>query len=231
MPQLINDFLSVIPNLREIIVTRHGQSRGQIDQGQYKVCGDNNIPLTPLGAQQALKAGQLLRRMGKDIVVIDHSLSLRATQTAEGIAEGLKPFSVRNLNPNALIDKQRFGKFDGLFSDEERQRLRPAEYRAFKEDLTQNGPVYARPPEGESLKDVIDRVGHYLVSYGDNQQPRLVVTHGTDELIIEALLLEHDETWLLHHLDTAKNVELIRFYRNANGRFEKEVLSDTPQPS
>lgn len=228
MAELIKDFLASVPNLNEIIVTRHGESAGQKNQSLYKSLGDDNIPLTNLGVEQALIAGESLKALGFQIVAIDHSTSLRATQTANNIAKayGLTP---RKVIPNPLVDKQSFGKFDGLFSDAEKSAALPDQFRTYKAAYDAAGPMYARPPQGESLSDVVERIGLFLRTYGQQpDQPRLVVTHGTDDLIIEALLTGKDQDWLLSKIDSVKNVELFHFQRGDDGHFEKTTLEDHP---
>lgn len=49
----------IMPN--KVVLMRHGQSMGNIDEGLYSVMPDNSMPLTKLGWEQARKAGQVLK--------------------------------------------------------------------------------------------------------------------------------------------------------------------------
>lgn len=140
-----------------IYVTRHGQSQGQLDVDQYRICGDDNIPLTDLGHIQAVHAGELLRAFNIHVAALYHSTSLRALQTGEGILLAL-PYTP-HIVPDKRIDKQKFGQFDGLFTDAEREAACPEAFARYQEELKIDGPLAARPPGGESILDVIDRVG------------------------------------------------------------------------
>jgi broad specificity phosphatase PhoE len=40
-----------------LIIVRHGQSIGNIDETEYAHVGDSNVELTTLGWQQAFRAG------------------------------------------------------------------------------------------------------------------------------------------------------------------------------
>ncbi len=212
-----------------IYVTRHGQSQGQLDIDQYRICGDDNIPLTDLGHVQAAHAGELLRAFNIHVAALYHSTSLRALQTGEGILLAL-PYTP-DVVPDRRIDKQKFGQFDGLFTDAERQQACPEAFARYQEDLKLNGPLVARPPGGESILDVIDRVGRFLREAGKDGQPRIAVTHGLGVLSIEAILMGRSDDWLLAHQDTAGNTEVVHFYKGDGGRYHKEILDDAPAPA
>lgn len=49
----------IMPN--KVVLMRHGQSMGNIDEGLYSTTPDNAMPLTKLGWEQARKAGQVLK--------------------------------------------------------------------------------------------------------------------------------------------------------------------------
>lgn len=133
MPNTIKEHTQLVFGPTHLFVTRHGQSQGQLDINQYRICGDDNIPLTALGHEQAFHAGELLREFNIRVSSLFHSTSLRAQQTGEDIAISL-PFDVPII-PDARIDKQRFGEFDGYFSDQERQQACPEGFEKYQEDL------------------------------------------------------------------------------------------------
>lgn len=225
MVHLIKSHARDVFGPEHIYVTRHGQSQGQLDINQYRICGDDNIPLTNLGHHQAHHAGELLKWFNVKVAALHHSTSLRALQTGQGILSEL-PYSPE-VFADGRIDKQRFGAFDGYFSDAERQRACPEGYERYQEALKAGGPLSARPPEGESILDVIERVSAFLRDAGKDGQPRIAVTHGLGVLSIEAILMNRSDDWLLEHQDTTGNTELIHFYKGWDGRYNKEIIGDT----
>jgi hypothetical protein len=49
----------IMPN--KVVMVRHGQSEGNVDESLYSRIPDNSMRLTPLGWEQAMKAGQILK--------------------------------------------------------------------------------------------------------------------------------------------------------------------------
>lgn len=229
MAHLIKDHSKKVFGPKHIYVTRHGESQGQLDINQYRICGDDNIPLTELGHWQAHHAGELLKSFNIKVESLYHSTSLRAMQTGQGIVFAL-PYSPQ-VQPDLRIDKQKFGDFDGYFSDAERFQACPEEFARYQEDLRKYGPLAVRPPKGESILDVIERVGKFLREAGKDGKPRIAVTHGLGVLSIEAILMGRSDDWLLAHQDTTGNTELVHFYKRRDGRYDKEVINDTAPPT
>ena len=63
---------------------RHGQTTWNTEN---KICGATDVPLTDLGHQQAVEAGQKILQEGIRADLILHSPLIRARQTAEHISE------------------------------------------------------------------------------------------------------------------------------------------------
>ena len=223
----IRDISQTIFAPEHIFVTRHAESEGQLDVNQYKICGDDHIPITQHGHYQAYHAGEILRGQPTIVSSLYHSTSLRAQQTAEDMAGAL--YHRPPVIPDHRIDKQRFGLFDGHFTDQERQFACPEGYAKYQEDLHKLGPIAARPPEGESILDVIERVGKFVSEAGTDGTPRIAVAHGLGVLSIEALLMGHDDDWLLDAQDSSVNAELLHFYRGDDGHYHREVIEE-PAP-
>lgn len=51
---------NVFPGIRRIILVRHGESLGNIDERAYATTADWRVPLTNLGREQARSAGRLV---------------------------------------------------------------------------------------------------------------------------------------------------------------------------
>ena len=217
--------------LKHIFVVRHGESQGQLDQTQYKTVGDDNIALTQKGERQSFVAGQLVAKFAEkhDLTIsqIDYSTSKRATQTAQNLAVGLNAENAVIMNQEPRVDKQKFGKFDGLFSSKERREAYPEAFEEFKrvEQSGIDGVLQARPPEGESIVDVIDRVSHYLNHAGKSEDTHVVVTHGLSALIIEKLLLGRSNEWLVEHFDTTENASVLHIQQTQDKGF---ILDEAP---
>jgi hypothetical protein len=58
---------NVLPGIHRIILIRHGESLGNIDERAYATTADWRIPLTELGREQARNAGRLIAmHLGRD---------------------------------------------------------------------------------------------------------------------------------------------------------------------
>lgn len=142
-------------------LVRHGQSEWNVSrrlQGQVA-----DVPLTPLGLEQARTAADTLA--GRDIVAVHASDLLRARRTAEVIGAALRlPV---HLDPG--LREQSYGSLEGLLTADV---LAAAPY-----DFTDPD---ARAPSGESVRDVHERLGHCLASYAQRYAGRecVLVTHG-----------------------------------------------------
>jgi broad specificity phosphatase PhoE len=145
-----------------LILVRHGESEGNRDRTFTQHA---EVPLTPRGCEQALAtAERIAKRFGPVGVVA--SPFARARQTAEIIA-GVLALSV---DIEAALREQSFGIFAGQ------------PYEALLTDAAYHeGPRWRwRPPGGESLADVSERVipafDRIARSYGG--QDVVIVSHG-----------------------------------------------------
>lgn len=198
------------PTQADIYVVRHGQSVGQLDRSAYINPGEQCMPLTALGHEQARATGITLSQeftaaAKEGPVTILHSTCARATQTAHGI---LGSFAGATIAADERLDKQKFGLFNGLFSKEERQEKHPEAYEQYKADKAAFGPFYVRPPEGESIADVYNRTATLIEEIKNKPGTYILVTHGLPHLCIQAYTSGHNEDWILEREDTVKNCEI-----------------------
>ena len=171
---------------RRIVLIRHGQSLGNVDETEYTRTPDSRVALTTLGQEQARGAGAALAKLlqsdpgdvkKRSNLFVYSSPYTRCQQTLEHVLLGA------NIAPESLIGnvqeprlrEQDFGNFQDATSmaqsKDERQRF---------------GRFYYRFPQGESGADVYDRVSTWLESlfrqmtFGDIDQDTtlLIVTHG-----------------------------------------------------
>ncbi len=215
-----------------LFALRHGESQGQKNLGLYKERGDERIPLTQNGYKQSRAAGKtignLLLPLQKTPIIIsstgERSLATGAAMLHVFIRSGFKtPFI-----PDARLDKQKFGKFDGLFTSAERRAHCPVEYEAYMQQKSERGEFYARPAGGESLADVQDRLEDLVTNIPKDGIPRVFVTHGTDVLCIDNILMNRGEQWVLDHQDKLPNCAIRLFIGNFEDGFRAMDVEDKP---
>jgi len=149
-------------------IVRHGQSAGNVARDAAHAAGldvidiaerDVDVPLSPLGEQQATALGRWFAAMpaGQRPTVVLTSPYLRARQTTAHIADagGLHPDACTEIDER--LREKEFGILDRLTRAGIVQRFpEQAEARA------RTGKFYHRPPGGESWCDVILRLRSVL---------------------------------------------------------------------
>lgn len=126
-----------------LILIRHGQSEWNAI-GRWQ--GQADPPLDETGRQQARHTARQLRSQHLDALV--SSDLLRARETAQIIAEATGLAVV--LEPR--LREVHLGDWQGLLSDDIRARW-PEQMRLWLES-----PLETRPPNGESIRELADRV-------------------------------------------------------------------------
>ena len=197
-----------------VFALRHGESWGQRRNSLYKTMGDDKIRLTPKGHAQSAASGHILGCLAREWklpparVLASHGE--RATQTAQEIHRVLNSFKYNDasFSNDERLNKQRFGLFDGHFTDEERRSFCPEGFEDYRRQLTEKGLFHARPPEGESLADVRSRIKNLVDEMKETGGVYIGVTHGTNVLCLESLLLGHDEQWIIDNMDTLGNCQI-----------------------
>ena len=169
------EFFLLVTN---IVVIRHGQSLGnvidmEIKCGNFKHCtpelianGDPYWPLSELGRQQARQAGEYLReRFPKGFERVFCSPYVRAQQTLANLDVGeavLEP----------LLQEQDWGRLVG--KDIIHNLLAHVDF-----DRRYPFDVHLRPPDGETVAEVHDRIERFWERELSNCQGKnvLIVTH------------------------------------------------------
>jgi broad specificity phosphatase PhoE len=215
------------------LVLRHGESLGQIFKGAYKALGDDKIPLTPKGSAQASAAGHIIGKLAQEwdapMAAILCSAGDRASHTAREIFKMVRLYRPDStLDVEHAVDKQKFGRFDGLFTNAEREAQCGQAYRDYVEHLKQAGPFHARPPGGESISDVRERIRVLLDDLRGKPGFYVIVTHGTNALCIESVLTGKDEQWILDHVDTRGNCQIRMLSGNRQDGFTAQDVCRDP---
>ena len=127
----------------KLILIRHGQTEWNAT-GRWQ--GQADPPLNDVGHEQAQRTAQELRT--QQIEVLISSDLKRAHETAESIATVLQ-LEVQ-LEPR--LREVNLGDWQGLYSTEIRARW-PVEVEQWH-----NAPLSVRPPQGETIAELADRV-------------------------------------------------------------------------
>ena len=173
--------------MNKLILLRHGQSQWNLEN---KFTGWKNVPLTEKGEMEAKKAGELIKKNKIHIDFIFSSVLERANKTAE-IA--IKEANLQNLiNNNKLIltkhedlNERDYGDLVGLNKEETANKFGKEQVHIWRRSYD------TPPPNGESLKDVVERVSPYfnenikpLIDKGENI---LIAAHGNS---LRAMMIE-----------------------------------------
>ena len=173
--------------MNKLILLRHGQSQWNLEN---RFTGWKNVPLTEKGEVEAKKAGELIRKHNISIDRVFSSVLERANRTAE-IA--IKKAELNNLLENNKIimtsseklNERDYGDLVGLNKQETADKFGKDQVHIWRRSYD------TPPPNGESLKDVVERVSPYfkenikpLIDKGDNI---LIAAHGNS---LRAMMIE-----------------------------------------
>ncbi|WP_215542951.1 histidine phosphatase family protein [Amycolatopsis sp. CA-230715] len=152
-----------------IILLRHAESLGNVDELAYTRIPDHALPLTGAGRAQAVRTGAGIRDLiGDEPAAVYVSPYLRTTETLRLL--GIDDLCERVV-PEPRLREQDWGNLQDP-DEQEVQKLRRHEF----------GHFFYRLPFGESGADVDDRVAAFLseLEAHADSHPRtvLVVSHG-----------------------------------------------------
>ena len=173
--------------MNKLILLRHGQSQWNLEN---RFTGWKNVPLTEKGESEAKKAGELIKKHNISIDRVFSSVLERANRTAE-IA--VKKAELNNLLENNKIimtcseklNERDYGDLVGLNKQETADKFGKDQVHIWRRSYD------TPPPNGESLKDVVERVSPYfkenikpLINKGENI---LIAAHGNS---LRAMMIE-----------------------------------------
>ncbi|WP_086820095.1 histidine phosphatase family protein [Allokutzneria sp. NRRL B-24872] len=198
-----------------IILLRHAESLGNVDELAYCRIPDHALPLTPRGVQQARAMSPRMRRLlGPGPVAAYVSPYLRTRQTFE-----LMELSnlIERIVPEPRLREQDWGNLQDPV-DQERQKQ---ERHAF-------GHFFFRLAHGESGADVDDRVAGFLTELerrvdNDPAHPKnvIVVSHG----LTMRLLCRRLFNWSIELFESLSNPPTCDFRvleRDSTGRWHMD---------
>ncbi len=138
---------------RTLVLVRHGQSEWN---AKNLFTGWKNPDLTPLGVEEARRAGRELKKLDILFSIGFTSALVRAQHTIDLIFEELGQPNVPTIKDRALNERH-YGDLSGLNKDEARDKWGEEQVRLWRRSYD------VPPPGGESLKDTVARVVPFYV--------------------------------------------------------------------
>ncbi|KAF8775814.1 hypothetical protein HU200_004204 [Digitaria exilis] len=141
------------PRPRRIVLVRHGESEGNVDEAAYTRVPDPRIGLTAQGWRDAEDCGRRLRDLFSNSGDSDWKVYFyvspyrRSLETLRGIGRAFEPHRFAGVREEPRLREQDFGNF------QDRDQM-----RVDKELRLKYGRFFYRFPNGESAADVYDRI-------------------------------------------------------------------------
>jgi len=164
--------------MNKLVLLRHGQSQWNLEN---RFTGWKDVPLTEKGINEANNAGHLLKKHNIKIDKVFSSILERANRTAE-IA--IKASEIENLHKDGKLiyekdqklNERDYGDLVGLNKAETADKFGKEQVHIWRRSYD------TPPPNGESLKDVVDRVSPYFTETIEphilNKKNVLIAAHG-----------------------------------------------------
>ena len=164
--------------MNKLVLLRHGQSQWNFEN---KFTGWKDVPLTQKGINEAKNAGKLLKKYKITIDKVFSSVLERANKTAE-IA--IKASEIENLFENGVLiyekdqrlNERDYGDLVGLNKSETVKKFGVDQVHIWRRSYD------TPPPNGESLKDVVERVSPYFTEtikpFISENKNVLIAAHG-----------------------------------------------------
>jgi len=199
---------------KRIILVRHGESEGNLDDTIYERVPDHRIGLTPQGFEQARQTGAVIRDLlDGESVEVYASPYVRTRQTLEALA---LPVAERDVRVEPRLREQDWANFQD-----------PADIAEQREQRDRYGHFYYRFTHGESGSDVYDRVSTFLESMHRNfltpRAPRnvVIVTHGLTMRLF-CMRWFHWSVGYFESLDNPENAQPVVLVRQPDLRYRLE---------
>ncbi len=153
-----------------LTLIRHGQSTYNLEN---RFTGDADVPLTPLGKEEAVQAGKKIKGYHYDFAYT--SMLARAEESLQIILKEIEQTTIP-IKRNKALNERRYGELQGLNKAETAEKFGEAQVLIWRRSYD------VRPPGGESLEDTYHRT---IPFYKSEIEPELlagknilVVAHG-----------------------------------------------------
>ena len=167
--------------MRKLVLMRHGESQWNLEN---RFTGWTDVDLTEKGEAEAKNCGLLLREAGFQFDIVHTSLLKRANHTME-ICLHEMGLSVISIKYNWRLNERHYGALQGLNKAETAEKFGKEQVHIWRRSYD------TPPPNGESLKDVVQRVSPYFTNHIKplilNQKNILIVAHGNS---LRAIMIE-----------------------------------------
>lgn len=167
--------------MNKLILLRHGQSQWNLEN---RFTGWKDVSLTPNGIQEASFAGKQLVRANINIKSVYTSLLNRATETSEIVTEILN-FPKDKIKYDWRLNERHYGALQGLNKSETAKKYGEDQVQIWRRSYDIQPPILDlndqrhprfnkkfkfinnKLPAGESLKNVIERLGPFWDEYNE----------------------------------------------------------------
>ena len=144
--------------MNKLVLLRHGQSQWNLEN---RFTGWKDVSLTDQGVEEAKNAGYLIKKNNIIFDKIFSSVLKRANQTAElAIKEAdMNQFISKNeliYTKDQSLNERDYGDLVGLNKAETAEKFGKEQVHIWRRSYD------TPPPNGESLKDVVERVSPYF---------------------------------------------------------------------
>jgi len=145
--------------MNKLVLLRHGQSQWNLEN---RFTGWKDVPLTKKGIDEAKNAGILLKKNNVKIDKVFSSVLERANKTAEialKVSENENLFENGSLiyEKDQRLNERDYGDLVGLNKAETADKFGKEQVQIWRRSYD------TPPPNGESLKDVVNRVSPYFI--------------------------------------------------------------------
>ncbi|KAL8053899.1 hypothetical protein ABFX02_05G102900 [Erythranthe guttata] len=194
------------PRPRRIILVRHGQSQGNVDECVYTRVADPKVMLTQQGISEAEECGEEIRRMiEKDgdsdwKVYFYVSPYKRSLETLRNLAKPFERSRIAGVREEPRLREQDFGNFQ----DQEQMKIQKAARKLY-------GRFFYRFPNGESAADVYDRITGFRETLRSDIDIGRFQPPGEQSLDMNLVIVSHGLTL---------RVFLMRWYKWTVDQFE-----------
>ncbi|GLT78201.1 hypothetical protein SLA2020_497440 [Shorea laevis] len=215
------------PRARRIILVRHGQSEGNVDESVYTRVADPKIGLTNQGKAEAEECGRKIRELIEKDGAVDWKVYFyispyrRTHETLRHLGRAFERSRIAGMREEPRIREQDFGNF------QDREKMQVEKSLRLK-----YGRFFYRFPNGESAADVYDRITGFRetlrmdINIGRFQPPGerspnmniIIVSHG---LAIRVFLMRWYK-WTVEQFEELNNMcngGMIVLERGHGGRY------------
>lgn len=201
--------------MRRILLVRHGQSQGNVDESKYKNPGDPLVELTAEGWQQAYDAGKFLRwyyaqnpARAAHAPAVWSSTYMRTRQTTQAVLQGLG-WEGRPVREDLRLMEQSYGAAAWTPAHDH-----ATAQHGLSQEVFRTNRFLTPLPHGESLMDQFMRIDSFLGTLHRREQQSgeddaLIISHGAT---MKNLLMRwfHLPDYQWKQLETPHNCDVIK---------------------